>query len=197
MDSEFWFDQQAADMAVAFFETFLHHSKGEWAGQPFELERWQCEDIIEPLFGWKRLDGTRQYRTAYIEVPRKNGKSTLAAGIGLYLLFADNEPGAEIYSAATDREQAGIVFGEASRMVEQSPDLGRRAEIYRRSIVVPSTYSSYKVLSAEAYTKHGLNAHGVIVDELHAHQDRELVDTLVTATGSRRQPLVVFITTAG
>lgn len=194
---EFWFDEAAADRAVEFFERFLVHVKGRWAGCRFELMPWQRDDIIRPLFGWKRNDGTRRYRIAYIEIPRKNGKSSLAAGIALYLLFADNEPGAEIYSAAADREQAAIVFETAKAMVEASPALRRRCEIYKRSIVVPATGSSYKVLSADAKTKHGFNAHGVIFDELHVQPNRELWDTLTTATGAREQPLVVAITTAG
>ena len=195
--SDYWFDERAAMVASAFFERLLVHTKGEWAGQPFLLEDWQQEEIIRPLFGWKRLDGTRRYRTAYIEVPRKNGKSTLAAGIALLLLFADDEPGAEIYSCAADREQAAIVFDEAKAMVKASPVLSRRCEVYKRSIVVPGTRSVYRVLSADAYTKHGLNAHGVIFDELHAQPNRDLWDVMNTSTGARRQPLVVAITTAG
>jgi len=193
----YYFDAQEAEKATRFFERLLHHSKGEWAGTPFLLEPWQRR-IIRALFGWRRRDdGTRRYRRAYIEIPRKNGKSTLAAGIALYLLFADGEPGAEIYSAAADRDQAAIVFGEAQRMVEASPALDRMAEIYKRAIYVPSTHSVYRVLSADAYTKHGLNAHGVIFDELHAQPTRELWDTLTTAVGSRRQPLIIALTTAG
>lgn len=196
-DQKFFFDERAAAVTVNFFEKLLHHSKGEWAGQPFKLAPWQKENIIRPLFGWKRADGTRKHRTAYIEIPRKNGKSTLAAGIANYLLFADDEPGAEVYSAAADRDQASIVFNEAKNMVEGSPELDKRAQVYKKSIVVQSTRSFYRVLSADAFTKHGLNAHGVVVDELHAQPTRDLVDVLVTSTGARRQPLVVFITTAG
>jgi phage terminase large subunit-like protein len=159
-----WFDARAAAVAVAFFEKLLHHVKGEWSGEVFKLQPWQREMIGE-LFGWKRPDGSRRYRRAYIEIPRKNGKSTLAAGIGLLLLFADDEPGAEIYSAAADRDQAAIVFDVAKGMVESSPQLQRLAEVFKRSITVPATRSSYKVLSADAFTKHGLNAHGVIFDE--------------------------------
>ncbi|MGE5553307.1 MAG: terminase large subunit [Betaproteobacteria bacterium] len=194
---EFWFDEAAADRAVEFFERFLRHVKGKWAGCRFELQDWQRDDIIRPLFGWKRKDGTRRYRVAYIEIPRKNGKSTLSAGIALYLLFADGEPGAEVYSAAADRDQAAIVFETAKAMVEASPALRKRSEIYKRAIVVPTTGSSYKVLSADAPTKHGLNAHGIIFDELHAQPNRELWDVLTTSTGAREQPLVVAITTAG
>lgn len=193
----YWFDDAAADRVVEFFERFLRHVKGKWAGVRFELQPWQRDNIIRPLFGWKRPDGTRKYRVAYIEIPRKNGKSTIAAGIALYLLFADGEAGAEIYSAAADREQAAIVFETAKAMVEASPALKKRAKIYKRSIVVPKTGSSYKVLSADAPTKHGLNAHGIVFDELHAQPNRELWDVLTTSTGAREQPLVVAITTAG
>lgn len=195
--SGFYFDERASVVAVNFFERLLVHSKGEWAGQAFKLADWQRDDIIRPLFGWKREDGTRRYRTAYIEVPRKNGKSTLGAGIGLFLLFADGEPGAEVYSAAADREQAAIVFDEAKAMVEASAPLAQRADVFKRAIVCPSSRSTYRVLSADAFTKHGLNAHGVLFDELHAQPNRELWDVLKTATGARRQPLVVAITTAG
>lgn len=193
-----WFDERAAQLAVNFFERLLHHSKGEWAGQPFILEEWQREEVIRPLFGTKRAsDGMRAYRTAYIEIPRKNGKSTLAAGIALFLLFADNEPGAEVYSAAGDRYQASIVFEEAKRMVEAELVLRSRVELYRRAIVESDSYSSYRVLSADAQSKHGFNAHGVVFDELHTQPNRDLWDVLTTSTGARRQPLVAAITTAG
>lgn len=196
--SEFYFDEQAAQVAERFFERLLVHSKGEWAGQPFVLEEWQREEIVRPLFGWKRKsDGTRRYRRAYIEVPRKNGKSTLAAGIALLLLFADGEAGAEVYSAAADRDQAAIVFDEAKCMVEASRALSQRSEVFKRVIHVPASHSVYRVLSADAYTKHGLNAHGIVFDELHAQPTRDLWDVLTTSTGARRQPLVVAITTAG
>jgi phage terminase large subunit-like protein len=195
--SEYHFDKRAADVACAFFERLLRHTKGEWAGQPFALQLWQRDDIIRPLFGWKRADGTRKYRRAYIEIPRKNGKSTLSAGIALALLLMDNEPGAEVYSAAADRNQAAIVFDAAKTMVEGSTALARFAEVYRREIRVPKINGIYRVLSADAPTKHGLNAHGVIFDELHAQPNRELWDVLVTSTGARRQPMLVAITTAG
>jgi phage terminase large subunit-like protein len=196
--SGFYFDEQAADLAVMFFEKLLIHVKGEWAGEPFILSSWQRDDIIRPLFGWKRKsDGTRRYRRAYIELPRGNGKSTLVAGIALLLVFVDDEPGAEVYGAASDREQAAIVFDLAKQMVEASPVLSHRAETYKRSVVVPSSASVYRVLSADVKTKHGFNAHGVIADELHAWPSRELWDVLTTGTRSRRQPLVVAITTAG
>ncbi len=195
-DGDFWFDQEAATDAVDFFPECLRHVKGEWSGQPFVLE--PCEhDIIAAIFGWKRADGMRRFRTVYIEIPRKNFKSTLAAGIALLLLFADNEPGAEVYSAAADSGQAQIVFKMAKQMVELSPTLSARAQPFRNSILCPETASSYQALSADAPTKHGINAHGIIFDELHTQPNRHLWDALTTATGARRQPLTVALTTAG
>lgn len=195
--SEFVYDEAAAERAVGFFEDLLVHVKGEWAGEPIRLAPWQADDIIRTLFGWKRSDGTRRYRTVYVEIPRKNGKSTLAAGLALYLLVADGEPGAEVYSAAADRSQAGIVFGLAKAMVESCRELAGVCKAYARSIVIEPRHSSYHVLSADVPTKHGLNAHGVIFDELHAQPNRDLWDVLTTSTGSRRQPVVLAITTAG
>ena len=185
---------EAADNAVAFFRA-LRHSKGRWAGQPFELLPWQ-EKIIRDLFGTLRPDGKRQYRTAYIEVPRKAGKSTLSAGIALLLLL-EGEPGAEVYSAAADRDQASIVFAQAKAMVEASPVLQKACEVYRKAITVPRWAATYKALSADVPTKHGLNAHGIVFDELHAQTTRDLWDVLTTSTGARDQPLTVAITTAG
>lgn len=193
----YYFDHAAADRAVAFFEKYLRHSKGKWSGAPFVLEPWQRDDIIRPLFGWKRPDGTRRYRHAYIELPRKNGKSTLAAGLALYLLVADREPGAEVYSCAADREQARIVFAQARQMVENSPALRKRLKTFRNAITYPQKAASYKVLSADAPTKHGLNSSGIIFDELHAQPNRELFDVMDTSIGARTQPIMIMITTAG
>lgn len=194
--SEFWFDKEAADKVVDFFAEYIHHTKGEWAGQPFLLQKWQKKNIRE-LFGWKRADGSRKYRTTYWEVPRKNGKSFLASAIGLYLLFADGEPGAEIYSAAAERDQASIVFDMAREIVAASPSLSKRAEIFRHAIVVKATGSSYKVLSADANTKYGYSVHGLLFDELMSQPNRLLWDALTTASGARRQPLIFAISTAG
>ncbi len=191
-----YFDATEAQLACDFFPECCQHIKGEWAGRPLELERWQ-QAIIGCLFGWVRENGTRRYRKLYEEVPRKNGKSTKIAGIGNKLLFADGEPGADVYSAAADRDQAAIVFEVARNMVEADDDLAGMSESYRRSIIVPSTKSAYKVLSADVPTKHGLNASGILFDELHTQPNRDLYDVLSTSTGSRRQPLEVYITTAG
>lgn len=189
-------NETEAKKVATFFCQLLSHVKGEWAGQPLELAKWQYRDIIRPLFGSLLPDGRRQYRTCYVELPRKNGKSTLAAGIALYLLFADREPGAEVVSAAADREQASIVFEMARSMIEQSPTLAKRCKIYRRSIET-RTGGVYRAISAEAYSKHGLNLSGIIFDEVHAQPSRELWDVLSTSTGARRQPLTFAITTAG
>lgn len=191
-------NREAADKAVSFIG-HLKHTKGKWAGVPFTLLPWQRDEIVRPLFGTLN-NGTRQYRTAYVEIPKKNGKSELAAGIALKLLFADNEPGAEIYSAAGDKDQASIVFNVAAQMVRQSPALMHRCKIIdsQKRIVVPKTASLYRALSADAFTKHGFNVHGVIFDELHAQPNRELWDVLTLGAGdARTQPLTFAITTAG
>ncbi len=180
-----------------WIEAQCAHVKGEWAGQKLKLESWQRDGIIAPLFETFNPDGLRTYRTALIGIPRKAGKSTLGAALALRLLFKDGEPGAEVYSAAADRDQARIVFEIARGMVEANPGMSKIAKVYRNSIVVPRTGSTYKVLSADAYTKHGLSPHGVIFDELHAQPNRELWDVLTTGQGARRQPLTIAITTAG
>lgn len=118
--TEYWYDEAAAERAVLFFAKCLTHTKGEWKGQPFILSDWQADEIIRPLFGWKRKDGARKYRTCLIHIPRKAGKSMLEAGIAAHLLFSDNEPAAEVYSAAVDREQARIVFNMAKGMINGS-----------------------------------------------------------------------------
>ena len=196
-NNKFYFDKQAADDAVAFIEKFMKHTKGKWAGKPLLLEDWQKE-IVRDVWGWKRTaDGTRKYRTVYIEVPRKNGKSTLAAAFALLLTFADKEQGAEVYSAAADTSQASIVFSTAKDMLNSSEQLVKRAKIYRSSIYNESLNARYEVISADANTKHGLNASGVVIDELHAQKNRELYDVLTTSVGARTQPLVIMLTTAG
>ena len=191
------FDRQKAEHALQFYG-FLRHSKGEWAGQPFALAPWE-QFILWCLFGWLRADGYRRYRTAYLEVARKNGKSTLLAGTGLYLLTADGEPGAEVYSAATKRDQAKISWEEAVRMRRASPPLSRMIQHWKSSdtLTIQATASKFQPLGADADTMDGLNVHGALIDELHAHPTRKVVDVLETGTGARRQPLTVYITTAG
>jgi phage terminase large subunit-like protein len=190
------FDRELAERARSFFPSCLVHTQGELAGQPFELAPWQAK-MIGDLFGWLRPNGTRRYRTLFLGVPKKQGKSTLLAGLGLYLLTADGELGAHVISAAGDRDQARIVYDTAAAMVRQSPALSRRLQVFRSSIVYAETGSTYRVISAEAYTKHGLNASGILFDELHTQPDRELYDTLKGAVAARRQPLTIYSTTAG
>lgn len=194
-DRGLWFNAAMAERAITFFR-FLRHSKGEWAGRPFILEAWN-EFIVGSLFGWLGPDGFRRFRVGYEEVARKNGKSTRSAGIGLYLFVADGEPGAEVYTAATKRDQARIVHGEAIRMVKNSPDLKRRVRIFKDNLHIEATASKYEPLGADADTMDGLNPHGVIIDELHAHKTRHVWDVLDTATAARRQALIFGITTAG
>jgi len=190
------FDAKTADKVVDFFPTFLTHIEGANAGKPFTLEPWQAA-IVGCAFGWLRPDGLRRYREVFQYIPRKNGKSTLLGGLINLVAFCDNEPGAQIYSAAAEREQAALVYRQTKGMILQNPDLASQCKIYvtAKSIEYPGNVV-FKALSADADTKHGFNTHFVVVDELHAQPNRDLVDVLVTSTGSRRQPLVWYITTA-
>lgn len=192
------YDKDKADRAVAFIEN-LCHTKGKWAGKSFLLLPWQ-EQIVRDLFGIVKEDGNRQFLTAYIEIGKKNGKSELAAAVALYLLYADNEPSAEVYGAACDRNQASIVFDVAKQMVEMSPALLRRSKIRSagKRIINYRNAGFYQVLSAETGTKHGLNVSGLIFDEIHAQPNRKLYDVLTKGSGdAREQPLFFIITTAG
>jgi phage terminase large subunit-like protein len=181
--------------AIAFND-FLLHSKGEWAGRPVKLEAWQ-KFIRGSVFGWLRNDGLRRFRTAYVEVARKNGKTTDAAAIALKGLVADKEPGSEVFSAATKKDQARLVFEEARRMVLRSPMLSREVKVLTRVLAVDETLSSFVALSSDERTLDGLNPHVIVIDELHRHRSRAVLDVLDTAMGSRRQPLLWIITTAG
>lgn len=193
----FYFDEDEAQWAIDFFPQLCKHTKGEWAGQPLVLSPWQAF-IVGNVIGWKRAsDDTRRFRVAYDEVPRKNGKSTFAAGLGILLAFFDDEPGAEVYAAATKRDQAKIVFGEARSMVLKSPNVRRRVRVLTANLNDPHTASKFEPLGADADSMDGLNIHGAIVDELHAHKTRDMWDVIETATGARRQPLTFVITTAG
>jgi phage terminase large subunit-like protein len=185
-----------AKRVLEFFETHLRHTVGQKAGSPLRLAPWQRKEIIAPLFGTLRKDGLRQYRTCFVTLPRRNGKSVIAGSIALYLLVADDEPGSYVVSAAANREQALVVFDGAARMVEASPALSAMCQVYRGEIVVPSTGSRYKVLSRDSKVQHGMDLHGAVIDELHAHRDAELDRVLTSSTGSRRQPLTFVITTA-
>lgn len=194
----YYFDVEEAARVCEFVE-HLSHVKGRYPGT-IDLEDWQCF-LLTTVFGWLRSrDGMRRFRTVYTEVPRKNAKSTLSAGVALYLLSADGEPGAEVYSAATTRDQAAIVFDDARRMIDKAPGLrdalGVKSSLY--TISVPRTASVMKALSREQDGNlDGLNIHGAIVDELHGHKDRGVWDVLETGTGARKQSLLWAITTAG
>ncbi len=192
------FDREKADYAVDFINC-LKHTKGRWRGVPFDLLPWQ-DRIIRDVFGTVKENGYRQYNTAYVEIPKKNGKSELAAGVALYMTCGDGEWGAEVYGCASDRQQASIVFDVAVDMVDQCPALKKRIKpvMSVKRLVYKPTNSFYQVLSAEAYTKHGLNVHAVIFDELHAQPNRELFDVMTKGSGdARTQPLFFLITTAG
>lgn len=189
------FDRAAAEHAIEFCR-FVKHSKGEWAGETFVPSGWQ-QFVKWCVFGWYRKDGTRRFRECYLEVARKNGKSTDGAETGLYLFDADGEPGAEVYTAATKRDQARITHAEAVRMVKASPLLKKRIKTYKDNLHNAKTASKFEPLGADSDTADGLNVHGAIIDELHAHKTRDMCDVLETATGARRNPLIVYITTAG
>ena len=192
------YDEKMADRAVRFIE-MLPHTKAEWEGKPFWLLPWQAR-IIRDVFGVLREDGTRQFRTVYIEIPKKQGKSELAAAITLYLLYADNEPAAEVFSAAADRAQASIVFDVAKRMVELTDGLNKRSKIMAatKRIVNYSNAGYYQVVSADVANKHGYSISGLCFDEIHNQPNRMLWDVLTKGSGdARRQALHVAITTAG
>ena len=193
----FWMDEKAANKVVRFFRK-LNHVKGPLGGQPFELQPWQ-EKFVRTLFGWKRKDGTRRYRIAYIEMGRGNGKSAWAAGLALALLFIDDEPGAEVVSVAGNRDQAGHVYEPAAAMTRACEMLRKRSKVLEspKRIGVPGTNSFYRPISADDKSGHGFNLHGLIFDELHVQRDRHLYDAMTTSTGKRRQPLTIITTTAG
>ena len=196
--SAYYFDEKEASLVCRFIE-LLPHTKGQLAGQKIRLEPWQVW-ILTTIFGWRRrADGGRRFRRVYIEVPRGNGKSCLSSGVALYCLLADHEPGAEVYSFATTRDQAGIVFGDAKRMAQQTPSLCKHfgLEILAHSLYVESTNSTFQAKSAEGSTLDGLNTHLAVVDELHAHKTRAVYDVVETSLGKRKNSLMWVITTAG
>lgn len=203
LDGGCYYDESSAQRVIKFFQNVLRHadtSKGTVG--PFKLMDWQEQHLLKPLFGWKRRDDTRRYRRGGVWVPKKNGKSTLSAGLELYMLMADGEPSAEVYSAANDRAQAGIIHGNAVDMIEHSPILmnriGKKGIIRStKTIYDKDSGSFFKALSADAPTKEGFNIHALIVDEIHRMRNRILWDTLIYGGASRRQPLVLSISTAG
>jgi phage terminase large subunit-like protein len=192
------FDEAAGRRVCTFIETFCCHSKGEWAGMPFVLLDWQ-RDWIMRLYGWRRLDGTRRFRSAYLEVAKKNGKSTLIAGLTLYHLIADSEPTAEVYVNAFDRAQASIVFDESARMIRSSPSLRKRLRVInsQKLILDPVTQSKLKANSAETASKDGVSSSCCVFDELHRQAKPDLYEIFEYAGSGRRQPLHIDITTAG
>lgn len=190
------FDPAAADYAVGFIHRFSRHSKGEWFGQNIILQPWQLQ-FVRRIFGWKRPNGLRRYRRGDKWIPRKNGKSTEAAALGTFLLVGDHEPGAQVYAAASSKEQAEEVFREAKNMVAASPALDAHCETFKSSIFVPSTLSRFQVISSKPNTKHGFNPSAIILDEVHALPNRDLYDVLTTGFGARRQPLELLLSTAG
>lgn len=191
------FDEQRAGKPITFIETFCKHSKGEWAGKAVELELFQ-KAFISALFGFIHKDtGLRQYREAMLYVARKNGKSTLLAGIALYMLVADNEAGAEVYSVATKRDQAKLIFDETHNMIKQNGNLLKHIKKRKTDLYFTATFSRFEALSKDSGSMDGLNAHCVIIDELHGIKDRNLYEVMKQSQSARRQPLLIMITTAG
>jgi phage terminase large subunit-like protein len=189
------FDREAAEHRLDFYN-YCKHSKGEWAGTVMKPEPWQ-QFVQWNVFGWKNKDGTRRFRTVYEEVARKNGKSTDLASTGLYLFGFDNEPGAEIYTAATKYDQACIIHSESMRMVKASPSLRGMINIFKNTLTIESQAQKYIPLGQDSNTSDGLNVHAALIDEYHAHPDAGMYDVLKTGMGARRQPLMYIITTAG
>ena len=198
-DAPYFFDRDEAERACLFVEC-LPHIKGEWAKrrESIRLEPWQSF-ILTALFGWRQPDGNRRFKTLYLEVARKNAKSTLLAAIGLFMLVADGEAGAEVYSLATTRQQAGIVFRVAQQMAQREPEFRREygVQVTAHSVHLPDEDARFQAQASEDNTLDGLNVHCGIIDELHAHKTRGVWDVIETATGARSQPLVCAITTAG
>ena len=190
-----YFDEEAAWHAINFFK-FCTHMKGGLAGSEIILEPWQ-QFFLWAAFGWKRADGTRRFRIVYLEIARKNGKTTMAAGIGLYLAFADGEPGAEVYACATKKDQAKICHSLAANMVKRSPSLSRRFTVLTNNISSQETLSKFEPLGRDSDSTDGLNISGAVMDELHAWKTRDMWDVIETGIGARAQPMIVAITTAG
>ena len=194
---EYWFDQADADSAVDFFPTYLIFTKGEWARRPFVLEDWEANDIVRPLFGWKRADGTRRYRSCYVWVARKNGKTELAAGIALLMLTFDREEGGEVYAIAATGDQAKISFERAKYMVQRGRWLARDLTAFTGSIFCPALDAKFEPLTGRAQGKHGLSMSGLVGDEIHEWPDGDLYKYVHDSADGRRQPLELMISTAG
>ncbi|MDA1849117.1 terminase large subunit [Bacillus cereus] len=193
----FEYDANKANHVIEFIENFCKHSKGKWGGKAIELELWQ-KAFLAASFGFvHKIDGTRKYREVLLIVARKNGKSTIASGIGLYLQVADGEPGAEIYAVATKLDQAKLVWLDAKRMVKKSPVLLKRIKPLVRELNADFNDSTFKPLGSDSETLDGLNVHGAMMDEIHAWKDKNLYDVIVDGTSAREQPMIFMITTAG
>lgn len=191
------FDENRASKPIRFIEQFCKHSKGEWAGKPVTLELFQ-KAYISALFGFIHVEtGLRKYRETMFMVGRKNGKSTMLSGIALYMMIADNEPGAEVYSTATKKDQARIIFDETHNMIKQSPDINKFIKKRKSDLYFPLTMSKFQPLGKNSDTLDGLNANCVIMDELHSVKDRNLYEVMKQSQSARRQPLLIMITTAG
>jgi phage terminase large subunit-like protein len=193
----FFLDEEAGQKVIDFFHQCICHVKGERALTPFRLEVWQ-QAILGHLHGWKAKEtGLRRFRECFLFLPRKNGKTSLISGLSLYHLFCEDERGAELYACAADRNQARLLFDTAKMMVLKDSEMSKRGDVLRHEIRHPSMDSVFKVISSEASSKHGFNSAFIAMDELHAIKDAELIRVLETSTGSRREPLIVSISTAG
>lgn len=191
------FDKELGDRPIKFIETYCRHSKGKWAGKPIVLELWQ-KAFIEALFGFVDSETKlRRYKKGLLFVGRKNGKSVLDSGLALYMLTKDGEGGAEVYSVATMKEQAKIVWEESKKMVKKSPALDKRMRCLINGIFYDATESSYRALASESNSLDGLNAHFVIMDEVHAWKDKNLLDVMYDSTSSRQQPITLETSTMG
>lgn len=194
LDCGFYLDTKAGEKAINFIQK-LKHTKGKWAGKFLLLEPWQ-KFIVFNLFAWRKADGTRRFRYAYVEVARKNGKTALAAGIALYMLFAEKEPRAEVYSVATVKDQAKLCFNDSVAIVKQT-SLSQRMRVFRDSILYEQLGAYFKPLSSDDGIHDGYSPYCVIVDEYHAHKDNGMLDVMRSGMAARTQPLVFIITTAG
>lgn len=197
MAKKYTYNENLAGKPIRFIEQHIRHTQGEWAGQPFLMEDWQKNDIIHPAFGWVDKTGQRKHKFVYVEIPKGNGKSYMLSALAIYLGIADGEHAAEVYCVAGDREQARIVFDTCKQMIEASPVLSQKCQVFRDTIVHLKSQSKIKVISAEAYSKHGYRPYAIIFDEMHVQPNRELYDTLTRGMIKRKNSMCWMITTAG
>jgi phage terminase large subunit-like protein len=197
-DGRYYFDRASADKAADFYPTFLRHHIGAFAGQAFTLLPYQAKLLTRPLFGWKRaIDGLRRFGSVFFWGPKGSGKSPWESGAGLYVTFFDDEPAAEVYALAKDKDQARVVFGDAQVMLELAPELAERCEVLRDSIYIPSTRSTFKVLSADASGHHGWRPHAVLIDEIQEQRSRDQLEIAKQSMTKRRQPILLMAGHAG